>query len=69
MRMAVGGDALPGGGRRWRIGSVLGIVLDKKLGRDERLVGLNIAGAHFAAAEGFVFHPEITELGAARSFI
>ncbi|WP_179145203.1 hypothetical protein [Rhizobium sp. RU36D] len=44
-------------------------MLDKKVGRDDRLVGLKTAGAHFAAAESLVVHPEITALGAARSFI
>lgn len=47
----------------------LGIVLDKELGQDNRLVGLKITGASFAAAEYLVAHPEITELGAAREFI
>jgi aminoethylphosphonate catabolism LysR family transcriptional regulator len=47
----------------------LGIVLDKELGGDPRLVGLRITGALLAANECLVAHPEMCELGAVREFI
>lgn len=47
----------------------LGIVLDKELGNDERLVGLRIAGASVAANEYLIAHPEVSDLGAVREFI
>ncbi|KAA3499398.1 hypothetical protein DXM27_19845 [Rhizobium rhizogenes] len=47
----------------------LGIVLDKELGNDQRLVGLRVTGASLAASEYLVAHPEVSELGAVREFI
>jgi len=47
----------------------LGIVLDKELGSDPRLVGLRVTGASLSASEYLVAHPEICELGAVREFI
>ena len=47
----------------------LGIVLDKELGHDSRLVGIKLTGADLSAAEYLVAHPEVSELGAVREFI
>jgi len=47
----------------------LGIVLDKELGHDSRLVGLKLLGADLSAAEYLIAHPEVSELGAVREFI
>lgn len=47
----------------------LGIVLDKELGRDDRLTGVRIKGADVMAGEYLVAHPEVGELGAVREFI
>lgn len=47
----------------------MGIVLDKELGHDSRLVGIPLTGANVHAAEYLVAHPEVAELGAVREFI
>lgn len=47
----------------------LGIVLDKELGHDKRIVGLTINGAAVKAGEYLVAHPEVRELGAVREFV
>lgn len=47
----------------------LGIVLDKELGHDPRIVGLTIEGAAVNAGEYLVAHPEVRELGAVREFV
>ncbi len=47
----------------------LGVVLDKELGNDSRLVGLRIEDAALAAGEYLIANPEISELGAVRAFI
>ncbi len=47
----------------------LGVVLDRELGEDGRLVGVTIAGAELAAAEYIVAHPDVSHLGAVREFI
>lgn len=47
----------------------LGIVLDKELGHDSRLVGIKLTGADLSAAEYLIAHPEVSELGAVREFI
>jgi len=47
----------------------LGVVLDKELGTDPRLVGLKVTGASMDASEYLIAHPEISGLGAVREFI
>ena len=47
----------------------LGVVLDKELGNDSRLVGLRISDAALVAGEYLIANPEISELGAVRAFI
>ncbi|MET3899255.1 aminoethylphosphonate catabolism LysR family transcriptional regulator [Devosia sp. UYZn731] len=47
----------------------LGVVLDKELGHDTRLVGVKLTGADLYAAEYLIVHPEVSELGAVREFI
>lgn len=51
------------------VGIGLGVVLDKELGHDSRLVGIRLSGANLMAAEYLVAHPEVSDLGAAREFI
>lgn len=46
-----------------------GVVLDKELGHDRRLVGVRLTGGNLTAAEYLVAHSEISELGAVREFI
>lgn len=47
----------------------LGVVLDKELGNDTRLVGLRIEDIALVAGEYLIANPVISELGAVRAFI
>lgn len=47
----------------------IGVVLDKELGHDTRLIGVKLTGADLSAAEYLIVHPEVSELGAVREFI
>jgi len=51
------------------VGIGLGVVLDKEIGHDSRLVGLPMTGADLSAGEYLLAHPDISELGAVRAFI
>lgn len=47
----------------------IGFVLDREIGRDDRLVALNIAGADVSAGEYLFCNKDLAELESVRSFI
>jgi hypothetical protein len=51
------------------VGIGLGVVLDKEIGHDSRLVGIGLTGKGLCAGEYLVSSPEVSQLGAVREFI